>query len=98
MQIELMLGMDLVYNDEYKTDFQPSQIEYSYDIDKAVKEAYSIGKNGNIVVNNYTLLYAAFVGKDIKMQSTYNDESLNGIVDDVSAKITGLVEQPSYYI
>lgn len=98
INIELLLGMDLVYGDEYKVDFDATQIQYTYDVDSAVKEAYNIGKNGNILINNYTLLGTAFFGKDIEVESSYNEESLNGIVDDVSSKIPGLVVQASYYI
>lgn len=98
MNIELCLGMDLIYGDSYKVDFDANQIQYSYDITNAVKQAYSIGKSDNIISNNYTLLTTAFFGKNIEIEGTYNEESLNGIVDDISSKIPGLVEQASYYI
>lgn len=98
IQTELMLGMNLVYNEEYKVDFEPSQIEYSYDVNKAIKEAYNVGKGGNIVINNYELLYIAFAGKNIEVENAYNEELLDSIVNDVAAKVPGLVVQPSYYI
>lgn len=98
MNIELCLGMDLIYGDSYKVDFDANQIQYSYDIANAVKQAYNIGKSDNIIMNNYSLLTTAFLGKNIEIEGTYNEESLNGIVDDISSKIPGLVEQASYYI
>lgn len=95
---ELMLGIDLVYNEEYKVDFEPSQIEYSYDIYNAVKEAYNIGRTGNIVQNNYTILFSKFNGKKVDIKSSYNEDFMNNTVDDVGAKIPGLVVQASHYI
>ena len=98
VNIELSLGMDLIYGDDYKIDFDANQIQYSYDVTSAIKQAYRIGKSDNIVMNNYTLLFSAFIGKDVDMKGTYHEDSLNGIVDDIASKIPGVVVQPSYYI
>lgn len=98
MNKELMLGMELFYNEEYKVDFEPSQIEYSYDIYNAVKDAYNVGRSGNIIQNNYEILLIKFKGKNIPIKSSYNEEFLNSTVDDVGAKIPGLVTQASHYI
>lgn len=98
MNIELLVGIDLKYGEDYMLNIVPSQIEYSYDISNAVREAYRVGKGENIFINNYTLLYTAFGGKNIEMSYTYNESSLQGIVDDVASKVPGLVIQPSYYI
>lgn len=96
--IELMQETDIIYNEDYKLKFDANQIQYEYDILGAVKQAYNVGKDKNIIVNNYTLLYSAFAGKNIEMNSTYNESSLNGIVEDIASKIPGLVVQSSYYI
>ena len=98
INVELLLGIDLVYGEDYKVDFTPNQIQYEYDISSAVKEAYNIGKSENIIINDYSLLKTAFFGKNIEPQSTYNEDSLQGIVDDIGSKIPGLVVQASYYI
>lgn len=98
INIELLTGIDLKYGEEYKIDFDANQIQYSYNVSEAIKQAYNIGKNKDILNNNYTLLYTAFFGKNLELESTYNEESLTGIVDDISSKIPGLVVQASYYI
>ena len=96
--IKLMLGMDLVYGEDYNVEFDPNQIQYTYNSTNAVKEAYNIGKDKNIVLNNYTLLWVAFFGENLSTEETYNEESLNGIMDDIASKIPGLVVQASYYM
>lgn len=98
INIELLANIDLKYGEEYKIDFDTNQIQYSYDVLETLKQAYNIGKSENIFKNNYTLLYTAFFGKNIEPESTYNEESLTGIVDDIASKIPGLVVQASYYI
>lgn len=97
INVELLLNMKLVYGDDYTFDFDANQIQYSYDVANAVKQAYQIGKGNNILINNYALLITAFFGENIEPESTYNEESLTGIVEDLSSKIPGLVVQASYY-
>ena len=98
INVELLLGMELVYGEDYVVDFTVNQIQYAYDVSKAVKEAYRIGKSENIIWNNYTLISTAFFGKNIEPESTYNEASLDGIIEDIAAKIPGLVVQANYYM
>lgn len=97
VSIELLPGIDLKYND-YEMDFDVTQIQYEYKVVEAIKEAYKIGKNDNILINNYTLLATALLGKNINLESTYNEESLQAIIDNIASKIPGVVIQASYYI
>lgn len=97
INIELMLGIKLKQGENYSVDFDVNQIQYTYDIANSVKEAYQIGKSDNVIVNNYTLLKTAFFGKNIEMQSHYNEDSLNDILDDIASKVPGLVVEASYY-
>ena len=95
---QLILDIGLNYKNELQFEFNPEQIEYNFDIDNALTEAYNIGKIGNIFENNYNLLLTAFSNKIININSSYNEELLNNIIDDVSSKIPGVVIEPSYYI
>ena len=82
---------------EYETNLNSSQIEFEYDVAKAVQEAYSIGREGNIVQNNYEILYTAFLEKNIDVEYSYNTETLNYIVETIESKIPGLVVEASFY-
>lgn len=97
-QNQLILDIELKYQNEVQYEFNPNQIEYSYDIDNSLTEAYNVGKNGNIVQNNYELLYTAFFNKNINLNFNYNEDLLNSIIDDVGSKIPGIVIEPTYYI
>ncbi|MBR3134676.1 MAG: VanW family protein [Clostridia bacterium] len=55
--IEERLATDLIlkHNDETYT-MLPSEIQFSYDINSAIEEAYLVGRKGNIFQNNFTIL------------------------------------------
>lgn len=98
IELEFMREADLYYTDDYTITIKPVQIESMYDIDTAVKEAYEYGRNENIVINNYNILIASLSGKNIGMKFTYNEESLNSIVNDIASKIPGKVIDYNYSI
>lgn len=83
---------------DYETTLNTDQIEFEYDIAKAIENAYSIGRNGNIIQNNYELLWVAFFGKNITPDYTYNKDTLNYIVDSIESKLPGRVTQATHYI
>ena len=41
---------------KYTTNLESTDIEFSYNIDKALEEAKKYGRTGNLIQNNYTLL------------------------------------------
>lgn len=98
LNIELQETIQLYYDDDYKIDFLPEQINYKYDIDSIVREAFDIGRTNNILLSNYKLLYATFWGIDLEISATYNEELLQDIVDDIAVKLPGVVVQPSHYL
>lgn len=84
---------------DYTSELIPSEdIDASYDVSLAVQKAYSIGRSGNIVQNNYEILESLLATKQLNINLQYNTEKLDKYVDDISVEIPGLVEQPSYYI
>ncbi len=88
----------LIKSGEFEYEVKLSQIETNYNIDKAIEEAYNIGKSGNIFSNNFNILKNMISGKNINIEYTYNEELLNKILDDISSKIPEAVEESSYYI
>lgn len=97
INIELMPEIKLKYND-FETTIKPSNIEYKYKTDKIINEAYKIGREGNILENNYKLLFTAFLGKEISLEKEYNEEILNTTIDSIASTIPDVVVNPSYYI
>jgi hypothetical protein len=84
---------------EYNSELIPSQdIDANYDITSAVEKAYSIGRSGNIIQNNYEILVALIATKKVNVSLQFNNQKLSDYIDNISVQIPGLVEHPSYYI
>ena len=89
--------INLKYED-YETTINCNQFNIKYDIEKAVADAYNIGKNGNIIINNYDILATYLFKKDIDIPIYYNSEVLDEKIQNISSKLPGAVKQSSYYI
>ncbi len=94
---QLDKDINLTYK-EYSTALNPTQIEFKYNIDDAIKEAYETGKNGNIVKNNYSILKTMINKKDVVVKYSYMNESLDSYLLDVESKLPDAITQYSYYI
>ena len=84
--------------DDYETSLNANQISAQFDVETAVSEAFNIGRDGNIITNNYGILSTWLFGRDIECNFNYNEEALDKKIDDVQAKLPGAVVQSSYYI
>ena len=60
---------------ENETSVTANSFNAKFDVDSAVIEAYNIGKSGNILTNNYSILFTSLFKKDIK-PTLYLDEYL----------------------
>lgn len=90
--------LTLNYKD-YKSEFIPSQdIDATYNVSSAIEKAYSIGRSGNLIQNNYEILASLLATKKVNATLQYNAEKFNNYIDNVSVELPGLVQQPSYYI
>ena len=85
-------------DEEFEYEIKLSQIEASYNIEKAVNEAYNVGRRGNIITNNYEIAKAMLFGKDINLEYTYNEELLNNKINDISSKVPNAVVEPNYSV
>ncbi|MBE5820048.1 MAG: hypothetical protein E7310_04480 [Clostridiales bacterium] len=97
------------FNNEYKkkvhlktADFEyyieAEQIEFQYNIEETIDYAYNYGRVGNIFKNNYEIFLANLFGKNFELNSTYNQELLDNIINDISTKIPNAVIESDYYI
>ena len=88
----------ILKKDDYETTLNANQIDAVFDIGAAIDEAYNIGKNGNIITNNYSILWTMLFGNDVDCTLNYSEEALNKKIDDISTKLPGAVVQNSYYV
>ena len=88
----------ILKKDDYETSINANQIEATFDIDVAVNKAYNIGKDGNIVTNNYGILSTILFGRKIDCDLNYSEEALNKKIAEISANLPWSKVDNSYYI
>ena len=76
----------------------PSQLECSYDITKAVNEAYSCGRNGNIFKNNFDILNTLINKVDINVDFSYSTDLYDSVVSQMNTNFKDGLKQSSYTI
>lgn len=83
---------------EYETTISLEQLEVNYNIIEALNEAYKIGRDKNIIISNYQILKTNLLKTNIKKEINIDMEELDKIIEDISTKIPGVVEESSYYM
>lgn len=84
--------------EEYESSLNPTLMEVKYDVEKAVNEAYKIGRENNIFINNYQILLTLIGKKDINVDMTLNEEVAKQSIQDIGVNLPGIVVESSYYI
>lgn len=88
----------LVKSNGFEYTFRLNQIEANYEIEEAVNNAYLVGRNGNIISNNFEILGSMISGKNIDVEFSYNEELLNSLITDMQSKVPEAVVEADYYI
>ena len=85
------------YN-EYETTINANLLETQYNVEKPIKKAVNIGKEGNIFTNNYNILFALMGKQNIKVEMQINEEASKKIIEDIGTNLPGVVIESTYYI
>lgn len=83
---------------DYETALNPSEINLKYDINSAVNYAFSVGKTGKILKDDYVTFSAMMNGVEIKPMYSLDEKSLITALDKLSKEIPNPVVESSYYI
>ena len=108
-QEEANIELNKIYNEkkltgiilkqgDYETTISFDQLGVSANIGNAVTEAYSIGRSGNIITNNYNILLRYFIPQNIEINFTIDENSIDKIIEDVESKLPNVVVDNDYYI
>ena len=90
-------SFDLIH-DDYTYSITPEKIETTYDIDQSIDTAFEVGRKNNIFLNNYEILSALLFKRNIIPSVTYNEETLDNILEEILDGFEDKLVQPSYYI
>ena len=87
----------LTHND-YETSIATESLSISFDIETAINEAYNVGRSGNILENDLTVIKTLLNPVDITPTLTLDEEQLKASLADISSKLPDTVKESSYYI
>ena len=93
------LSTDVIFkhNDETYT-LLPSSVGGSFDIDKVIDDAYSVGRNGNIFQNNFAILNAMINSKNFIPDFSFNSDSFDNSISQMNSNFADGIVEPSYDI
>lgn len=84
--------------EDYETTLNPTLMEVNYEIEQAVEEAYLVGKEDNIFMNNYNILFTLIGKKNIDVSMTLNEEVTKQTIEDIGVSLPGIIIESSYAI
>lgn len=97
--VDNKLSQELVlYYGNYELKVMPSQFEVSFDIEGSVSKAYSIGRSGNLIKDNFDILNLLIKKCTITPAFKYNEDSMNKLFSELQANIPDHLVEPAYYI
>lgn len=83
---------------EYEIAILPEQIEATFGMEKAVELAYQIGRNGNILTDNYTIINTKLNKKNITPSFIYNEKALDDFIASITNNLPDKVIESTYAI
>lgn len=83
---------------ELEVSVNANTFNAKFDVDTAVAEAYNIGRGGNIVTNNYAILWHKFFQKEVEAKLHWDEEFMQTTISDTNSKMKDAVVEYSYYI
>lgn len=84
--------------EDYETTLNPTLMEVNYEVDKAVEEAYLMGKEDNIFVSNYKILFTLIGKKNIDVNMTLNEDVTRQNIEDIGVNLPGIIIESSHAV
>ena len=95
---EKMKNNIMLQYEDFESELNPTLMEVNYDIEKAVNEAYSLGRDKNIFINNYNILGTLIGKRDYDVDMTMNEETTKQTINDIGANLPGIMLESSYSV
>lgn len=84
--------------EEFEELINVEQFSPDMDIDKLVRKACNVGKTGNILEDNYTILFTSIFSKKINLEIKIDEDKVNKKIVEINSKLQGALEESNYYI
>ena len=97
IQKEINRNIILISN-EYEVNTTPEQAGITFDVDKAIEDAYNVGRDENIIKNNINILKTMLNGKNISLDISIDEKKFNNFVQEINGNLQNEIQQPNYYV
>ena len=87
----------LKHND-YETSISTKELNIQFDTTTAVNDAYKVGRTGNLLQNDLTILETKLQRKQFSLKLSLDTDTLKKQLQDISGKLPDKVKESSYYI
>lgn len=87
----------LKHND-YETSISTKELNIQFDTTTAVNNAYKVGRTGNLLQNDLTILETKLQRKQFSLKLSLDTDTLKKQLQDISGKLPDKVKESSYYI
>lgn len=81
-----------------ETSVTANMFNAKFDVNEAIAKAYNIGRDGNIITNNYAVIFTQLLKKNIEPTLYLDEELLKATIKDINLKLEDAVIENSYYI
>ena len=84
-------------HEEFETTTTYQALEVKYKIEQAIEQAHQIGRNGNLLKDNFDIIKSLAKGIQIDLEVRVDEEMLNQVAQNITNSIEGADVQPDYY-
>lgn len=87
-----------IKHDDFTAVLIPKQFGVSFDVDKAITDAYSIGRSGNIFENNFEILNSLLKNNSILIDVNYDKAIFSSNINEINGLLPDKVVNSDYYV
>lgn len=90
-------NIELTYN-ELSENITIEQFDSTINSDELIKKACKIGKSGNIIKDNYEILFTLLFKNKIELNIQLNNEKIDKKIEEINSKLPDALQKSNYYI
>lgn len=87
-----------VHYEELEETISIKELEPEINADEILNQVFEISKSGNIIKDNYSILFTMLFQKKYNLEIKYNTEKLEKEIENISGKLPGAAVDTNYYI
>ena len=87
-----------IRRNNYEAKISVADIDGKFKVENIINNAYNVGRESNLISNNYKAIKTFILGENLKANFTYNEELLDKKIDEISLQMPDLAIDASYII